>query len=77
MRIIYEKTKGQVPMGPLLGKQKAAKHTSKEVYLKHLFLANSSDPRHVFADEVRILHVTEYIASRSTNQLLLCQRYEQ
>ena len=51
MRIIYEKTKGQVPMEPLLGKQKAAKHTSKEVYLKHLFLANSSDPRHVFADE--------------------------
>ena len=51
MRIIYEKTKGQVPMEPLLGKQKAAKHTSKEVYLKHLFLANSRDPRHVFADE--------------------------
>ena len=71
MRIIYEKTKGQVPMGPLLGKQKAAKHTSKEVYLKHLFLANSRDPRHVF----RVPHVTEYIASRSTNQLLLCERY--
>ena len=75
MRIIYEKTKGQVPMGPLLGKQKAAKHTNKEVYLKRLFLANSRDPRHVFADEVRIPHVTEYIASRSTNQVLLCERY--
>ena len=76
MRIIYEKTKGQVPMGPLLGKQKAAKHTSKEVYLKHLFLANSRDPRHVvFAYEVRVPHVTEYIVSRSTNQLLLCERY--
>ena len=63
-------------MGPLLGKQKAAKHTSKEVYLEHLFLANSRYPRHVFADEVRIPHVTaEYIGSRSTNQVLLCERY--
>ena len=51
------------------------KKLQKEVYLKRLFLANSRDPRHVFADEVRIPHVTEYIASRSTNQVLLCERY--
>ena len=56
--------------------KKLQNNWSKEVYLKHLFLANSRDPRHVvFAYEVRVPHVTEYIVSRSTNQLLLCERY--
>ena len=41
VRIIYEKTKGQIPLGPLLGKQNIQ---AKEVYSSYVIIGKKETP---------------------------------